>query len=79
MIPQAYIIEWRKNAPWSQPSQVEQDLVICWDIVESKLRKEQLAVRMVKEFGLIQPATMRRLGISTSEVAEILHGVRIVH
>lgn len=34
MIPQAHIAEWRKNAPWSQPSQVEQDLVICRALVE---------------------------------------------
>ncbi len=37
MIPQAYIIEWHKNAPWSQPSQVEQDLVICRALVEVKI------------------------------------------
>ena len=28
MIPQAYITEWRRNAPWSSPDMVEQDLII---------------------------------------------------
>lgn len=48
MIPEAYIIEWRKNAPWSQPSQVEQDLVICRALVEifsNPLLAENLAFR----------------------------------
>lgn len=48
MIPQAYIIEWRKNAPWSQPAQVEQDLVICRALVEifsNPLLAESLAFR----------------------------------
>lgn len=34
MIPQAYITGWRKNAPWAQPAQIEQDLVICRALVE---------------------------------------------
>lgn len=34
MIPKAYIDGWRKNAPWSQAAQVEQDLVICRALVE---------------------------------------------
>jgi hypothetical protein len=29
LIPQAYIQAWRANAPWPNPAQVEQDLVIC--------------------------------------------------
>ena len=29
MIPQAYIQAWREHAPWSNPAQVEQDLIIC--------------------------------------------------
>lgn len=48
MIPQAYTIEWRKNAPWSQPSQVEQDLVICRALVEifsNSFLAESLAFR----------------------------------
>ena len=34
MIPRAHITAWRKNAPWPQPSQVEQDLIICRALVE---------------------------------------------
>ena len=48
MIPQAYTAEWRKNAPWPQPSQVEQDLVICRALVEifsRPLLAENLAFR----------------------------------
>lgn len=33
MIPQAYIIEWSNNVPWSTNEQVEQDLVICRALV----------------------------------------------
>ena len=29
MIPQAYIQAWRNQAPWPNPAQVEQDLIIC--------------------------------------------------
>lgn len=34
MIPQAYINEWRKTAPWIQAAQVEQDLVISRALIE---------------------------------------------
>ena len=34
MIPKVYITEWRKNAPWLQDSQVEQDLLISRILVE---------------------------------------------
>lgn len=34
MIPQAHIIEWSNNVPWSTNEQVEQDLVICRALVE---------------------------------------------
>lgn len=34
MIPKAYIDGWRKNAPWPQSAQVEQDLVICRALIE---------------------------------------------
>lgn len=48
MIPQAYIIEWQKNAPWQNNAQVEQDLVIERALVElfsnDKIR-ENLAFR----------------------------------
>jgi predicted nucleotidyltransferase component of viral defense system len=33
MIPRDYITEWRKRAPWTTDSQVEQDLVICRALV----------------------------------------------
>lgn len=34
MIPQDFISEWKKTAPWSQNDQVEQDLIICGALVE---------------------------------------------
>jgi predicted nucleotidyltransferase component of viral defense system len=34
MIPLDYITAWRVNAPWSQLSQIEQDLIICRALVE---------------------------------------------
>jgi predicted nucleotidyltransferase component of viral defense system len=34
LIPKAYIDGWRKNAPWPQQAQVEQDLVICRALIE---------------------------------------------
>lgn len=34
MIPRDYITAWRKEAPWVQDIQVEQDLVICRALVE---------------------------------------------
>lgn len=34
MIPQAYITEWRNNAPWQDDFQVEQDLIIERALVE---------------------------------------------
>lgn len=33
MIPRDYITEWRRNAPWVQDAQVEQDLIICRALV----------------------------------------------
>lgn len=34
MIPQDFISEWKKAAPWPQNDQVEQDLIICRALVE---------------------------------------------
>jgi len=34
VIPQDFISEWKKAAPWSQNDQVEQDLIICRALVE---------------------------------------------
>ena len=34
MIPQDFISEWKKAAPWSQNDQVEQDMIICRALVE---------------------------------------------
>lgn len=34
MIPVSSIEAWKKNAPWTSPSQVEQDLVISRALVE---------------------------------------------
>lgn len=48
MIPTAYIMQWRDTAPWSNDSQVEQDLILSRAIIcifsNSKLSKE-LAMR----------------------------------
>ena len=33
MIPQAYITDWRRRAPWSNDAQVEQDLVLSRALV----------------------------------------------
>lgn len=48
MIPQAYITAWRKNAPWQEDFQVEQDLVIeraLMAIYSDEYLKERLAFR----------------------------------
>jgi hypothetical protein len=40
LIPRDYTTAWRKNAPWVQDIQVEQDLVICRALVERILDME---------------------------------------
>jgi len=48
VIPRDYISEWRREAPWVQDFQVEQDLVICRALVEifsHPLLREALAFR----------------------------------
>lgn len=48
MIPKAYIDAWRSEAPWSESSQVEQDLVLSRAVVEifsSDFLKDNLAFR----------------------------------
>jgi len=48
MIPKAYIDAWRSVAPWSESSQIEQDLVISRALVEifsNDFLKENLAFR----------------------------------
>ena len=48
MIPKRYITEWRKNSPWPEESQVEQDLVIERAIVQifsNPFLNENLAFR----------------------------------
>lgn len=48
MIPQAYIAEWRKYAPWSESHQVEQDLVLTKALIQiysDKYLKEAFAFR----------------------------------
>lgn len=48
MIPQAYITAWRKNAPWQEDFQVEQDLVIgraLMAIFSNDYLKKRLAFR----------------------------------
>ena len=46
MIPQAYNTAWRKNAPWQEDFQVEQDMVIeraLMAIYSNAYLKERLA------------------------------------
>ena len=48
MIPQAYIIAWRKNAPWQEDFPMEQDLVIeraLISIYSDQYLKKRLAFR----------------------------------
>lgn len=48
MIPQSYIIAWRKEAPWQENYQVEQDLIIHWALIalfKDEFIKERLAFR----------------------------------
>ncbi len=48
MIPPAYVIEWRRRAPWPTDEQVEQDLILSRVLVElfkDPVISEALAVR----------------------------------
>jgi predicted nucleotidyltransferase component of viral defense system len=48
MIPQSYITVWRKEAPWSENYQVEQDLIIqraLIDLFKNDFIRERLALR----------------------------------
>lgn len=48
MIPQSYITAWRKQAPWQENYQVEQDLIIQQTLValyDDKFIRERLAFR----------------------------------
>ncbi len=48
MIPNAYLQEWSAHAPWPDPRQVEQDLIICralCDIFSSELLQGKIAFR----------------------------------
>jgi len=48
MIPEAYIIEWKRSVPWKIDAQVEQDLILCRILVElyrEYLISEQLLFR----------------------------------
>lgn len=48
MIPQAWITEWRSQAPWVDDAQVEQDLIISRALVEifsDPSMRESLAFR----------------------------------
>ena len=50
MIPETSIIQWRQQAPWKQPHQVEQDLVLSRALVEI-FSDEFLADRLVLRGG----------------------------
>lgn len=48
MIPQSYITAWRRQAPWQENYQVEQDLIIHRALIEiftDDFLKERLAFR----------------------------------
>ena len=48
MIPQAHIQAWRAHAPWPNPAQVEQDLIICralCDLFSSPALADKIAFR----------------------------------
>lgn len=34
MIPRSDIIEWRSHVPWKSDAQIEQDLILCWMLIE---------------------------------------------
>lgn len=51
MIPQAYINEWRKTAPWIQSSQVEQDLVISRAIYEQNMLEKRKDSQFTADIG----------------------------
>jgi len=50
VIPQAYITEWRSNAPWAENAWVEQDLIISRALVEI-FRVEGLRERLAFRGG----------------------------
>ncbi len=50
MIPRAYIQEWSQTAPWPDPAQVEQDLIICRALCDL-FREEWLAERLAFRGG----------------------------
>lgn len=48
MIPTAYLQEWSKRAPWPEPQQVEQDLIICralCDLFSASALQRKIAFR----------------------------------
>lgn len=48
MIPRAYLQEWSARAPWPDPRQVEQDLIICralCDLFNAPKLKDRIAFR----------------------------------
>ena len=50
MIPRAYIQEWSQTAPWPDPAQVEQDLIICRALCDL-FRNEWLAALVEQEIA----------------------------
>jgi hypothetical protein len=47
VIPADYVTQWRKNAPWTEDSQVEQDLIIS--------RALAISVRLWTRFSTMRP------------------------
>jgi hypothetical protein len=48
LIPNAYLQEWSAHAPWPDPRQVEQDLIICralCDLFSSEALQGKIAFR----------------------------------
>ncbi len=75
MIPVAFITEWRKHAPWSQDSWIEQDLVISRALVEM-FRVSAIAERLAFRGGTalhklyLNPAARYSEGIDLAQVPQ---------
>lgn len=77
MIPQAYIQAWRKHAPWPNPAQVEQDLIICralCDLFNAPALAGKIAFRFAPE-SAPQSALKLKVEINTRE-HEVVFGYR---
>ncbi len=72
MIPQDFISEWKKAAPWSQNDQVEQDLIICRALVaefEQNLCEKLGDPRFIADIG---PLVVADSGFDPAMAAEFV-------